>query len=148
MDTLPRGGMTVILRKRPFPGAEEEDIMRWGGHAARDTPALGVNRPSPRILPPESQTRQHHRGKRSMSYWDGSTWMERGKGGGDPYRVLGVQKGASATEIKTAYINLAKMCHPDACNGRKGAHEEFLELAGESSVWCTLPSVELPLSGA
>lgn len=31
----------------------------------------------------------------------------------DPYEVLGLQKGASAAEIRSAYVALAKMYHPD-----------------------------------
>ncbi|KAJ4822149.1 hypothetical protein Tsubulata_017307 [Turnera subulata] len=35
----------------------------------------------------------------------------------DPYRTLGIQRGASEYEIKTAFRKLAKKYHPDVCRG-------------------------------
>jgi molecular chaperone DnaJ len=45
----------------------------------------------------------------------------------DYYEVLGVQRGATEAELKTAYRQLAKQCHPDLKPGDKQAEERFKE---------------------
>ena len=46
----------------------------------------------------------------------------------DYYEVLGLQKGASAEEIKKAYRKLAKENHPDLHPGDKACEERFKEI--------------------
>lgn len=51
----------------------------------------------------------------------------------DHYKVLGVDRNASAEQIKKAYRNLAKQCHPDK-NKSPGAEEKFKAVAAAYAV--------------
>jgi curved DNA-binding protein len=46
----------------------------------------------------------------------------------DPYAILGVERQASAEEIKRAYRRLAKEYHPDRNPGNKSAEQRFKEV--------------------
>ncbi len=47
----------------------------------------------------------------------------------DPYKVLGVDKSADASAIKTAYRKLARKYHPDVNPGDKAAEDKFKEIS-------------------
>ena len=49
--------------------------------------------------------------------------------GKDYYKSLGIDKNASADEIKSAYRKLAKKYHPDANPGDKNAEAKFKEVS-------------------
>ena len=46
----------------------------------------------------------------------------------DYYDVLGITRGASEQDIKSAFRRLAKDCHPDRNASDKGAEQKFKEL--------------------
>jgi molecular chaperone DnaJ len=52
----------------------------------------------------------------------------------DPYATLGVERGASADEIKKAYRKLAKKLHPDVNPGDKKSEERFKEVSSAFEV--------------
>ncbi len=52
----------------------------------------------------------------------------------DPYEVLGVQRGASAAAIKSAFRKLAKKHHPDANKNDPKAADRFAELNSANEI--------------
>lgn len=44
------------------------------------------------------------------------------------YEVLGVARGADSAQVKSAFRNLAKACHPDLHGESKGAEQRFREI--------------------
>jgi DnaJ-class molecular chaperone len=52
----------------------------------------------------------------------------------NPYDVLGVKKGASAADIKSAFRKLAKKHHPDANTGDPKAAERFAEVNSANEI--------------
>ncbi|MBR0966582.1 J domain-containing protein [Bradyrhizobium diazoefficiens] len=52
----------------------------------------------------------------------------------DPYEVLGVQRGASAAAIKSAYRKLAKKHHPDSNKDDPKAAERFSEINSANEI--------------
>src|SRR5207302_5541844 len=52
----------------------------------------------------------------------------------DPYEVLGVQRGASAAAIKSAYRKLAKKHHPDNNNNDPKAAARFAEINSANEI--------------
>jgi hypothetical protein len=58
----------------------------------------------------------------------------------DPYRVLGLERGAGREEIRKAYRRLARRFHPDR-NRRKGAVDKFLAIrSAYETLIAALPS--------
>ena len=51
----------------------------------------------------------------------------------DYYGILGVSKGASKSEVKKAYLKLAKKYHPDL-NKEEGAADKFKQINEAASV--------------
>ncbi len=47
----------------------------------------------------------------------------------DPYKVLGLARGASADEAKRAYRRLAKQLHPDLNPGNAEVEQRFKEVS-------------------
>src|SRR3954453_12457902 len=47
---------------------------------------------------------------------------------GDPYRVLGVSRGASSEELHDAYRRLVKLHHPDRNGGSEASARRFAEI--------------------
>ena len=55
----------------------------------------------------------------------------------DPYKILGVSKGASAAEVKSAFRKLAKKYHPDQNAGNPKAKRNLLKSIKPMKLWVT-----------
>ncbi len=73
---------------------------------------------------------------------------------GDPYKVIGVEKGASQADIQKAYRQLAKKLHPDLNPGDKSVEDRFKELSaaygivGDPAKRARFDAGEIDASGA
>jgi len=56
---------------------------------------------------------------------------------GDCYRLLGLDRGATLTDVKAAYRRLARRWHPDL-NRHEAAHDRFIELQTAYTTLCAL----------
>jgi len=76
----------------------------------------------------ESNYRQEGQGSQSKAYNENQKDAQKDErfSSRDPYTILGVNRGASAGEIKSAYRKLANKYHPDKVDH---LGEEFKELA-------------------
>jgi len=52
----------------------------------------------------------------------------------DPYKILGVARGATSDEIRAAYRKLAKKHHPDLNPGNKVAEETFKQISAANEL--------------
>lgn len=52
----------------------------------------------------------------------------------DPYQILGVKREATQTEVRKAYLRLAKKNHPDLHPGDKAAEARFKEIAAANDI--------------
>ncbi|MEM9838921.1 MAG: J domain-containing protein [Pseudomonadota bacterium] len=59
-------------------------------------------------------------------------WSAEGNPTFDPCRILQVKPGATADEIKTAWRNRMRACHPDSVRG-KGYSEEVIQAAQQQA---------------
>ena len=64
----------------------------------------------------------------------------------DPYKVLGLRRGATRREIRKAYLARAREWHPDR-NRRRGAVEKFLRVRDAyETLLAALPKERGPVS--
>lgn len=52
----------------------------------------------------------------------------------DPYKILGIKRGASDDDIRKAYRSLAKKHHPDVNKGNKASAEKFKEVSAANAL--------------
>jgi molecular chaperone DnaJ len=76
-------------------------------------------------LPPQGNARKHAGAPRR----GGKETIVNTTATRDFYQVLGVEKTASAADLKKAYRRLAQQYHPDKCPNDKSAEEKFKEAA-------------------
>ena len=69
-------------------------------------------------------------GGRDLAFsWRAPTFCRGFAIGRDPYEILGVSRGASAKEVRLAYLRAAKKHHPDLNKGDPDAKRRFQQVA-------------------
>ena len=106
-------------RQRAIDARNPAALGRAGGLRARTKPATRVAAPTARSL---SAGRICAPRRTPGLRWLSSDYL-------DPYQVLGVQPGASESEIKAAYRKQAMKYHPDRNAGDPAAEQKFKDVS-------------------
>jgi len=100
----------------PYAGARQQ--------IKRSLSSYRIRSPHVQTLIPRSQYGQRHKTRTKRVFHSSAALSAQVK---NPYEVLGVNKDASAAEIKKTYFSLARKYHPDT-NPDKDAQVKFVEI--------------------